>query len=123
VTDSPGGLKGQRIWLERIAGLMRAAWARTQMAGRILAHFLLTGVEFIRLKRRARTLQSEIRAHFLYLGQLVVRLHREEGEQSGFESFTEVKSEIESISRREAKLKKLAIEIADVRTEFRRPSD
>jgi hypothetical protein len=108
--------------LERIVRLARAAWARTQTESRILTHLLLTTVEFLRLKRRARSLQSERRTHLLYLGQVVVRLHRQAGEESVFSSLSEVKSEIESISRREAKLRKLAIEIADVRTELKRRS-
>jgi hypothetical protein len=108
--------------LQRLAEYSRRGRAEARRLGRIVAHKFLTGVEFLRLKRQARMLQSQIRDHSLVLAQLVVRLDQKGGEQRPSDFSSEIKSEIEAISRREGNLKKIGVQIAEVRSELKRPS-
>jgi predicted nucleic acid-binding Zn-ribbon protein len=113
-------LENQQTPVDRIVSLAREAWAQAKALGKTLAQKTRTGVEFLRLKRRARSLRSEMHSHSLLLAQLVVRLDRELGKESVFHPFSQIKSEIEAISRRQAKLERLAVEISDVRCELKR---
>lgn len=113
-------LENQQTPMDRIGSLAHEAWARTKALARIISHKTLTGVEFLRLKRRVRSLRSEVHAHSLLLAQLVIHLDRELGKESVFHPFSQIKSEIEAISRRQAKLEKIAVQISDVRCELRR---
>lgn len=104
---------------ERLESLARGAWTWTRTTTRWVGQKLLACLDFLQLHRRARALQSEVDAHCRYVGRVVVRLHREAGNESVFESFGEIKSEIEAITRRQEKLRKLAVQIAEARTELK----
>ena len=112
--------KSQQTLRDRVVSLAREAWARGKALAKIITHKTLTGVEFLRLKRTARSLRSELHAHSLLLAQLVVDLDRKLGSESFFHPFSQIKSEIEAISRRQAKLEKIAAQISDVRCELKR---
>jgi hypothetical protein len=113
-------LEDQPTPVDRVVSLAREAWEQAKALGKIVAQKTVTGVEFLRLKRRAQSLRTEMHAHCLVLAQLVVRLDRELGKESVFHPFSQIKSEIEAISRRQAKLAKIAAPISDVRCELKR---
>jgi hypothetical protein len=112
--------RNQQTPVDRFVSLAHEAWARGKAFAKVIAHKTLTGVEFLRLKRSARSLRSEMQAHSLLLAQLVVDLDRKLGNESVFHPYSQIKSEIEAISRRQVKLEKIAAQISDVRCELRR---
>ena len=103
---------------ERAEALVRRGWRWTRTRTLWASQKFLACFDFLQLHRKARALRTEIDSHCRYVGQVVVRLHREAGHESVFESFGEIKSEIEAITRRQEKLRKLAVQIAEARTDI-----